>query len=402
MRISKVTPMVLGTEWRNLTIVKVETDEGLVGVGECRALNRTDGVLGYLSEAAPRYVIGEDPFNVERLVARMFREDFGRAGEIIMTVIALIEVACWDIIGKALNQPVYRLLGGAVRDNIKGYANGWYTGERTAEEFHAAAKRVLDKGYKALKFDPFGAGFYEMERAEKIYVIGLVEAVRDAVGPDVEILIEMHGRFNPVTAVEFARELARFKPSWLEEPVPPENLAAQKKASDAIAPLGIPVATGERLHTMYEYRELFELQACDIIQPDITHFGGILNTKKLAAWAEAYYVLVAPHNVGGPISTAAALHLAACTPNFKIQEHFNDFAEAYVKDAAPGNPEIEDGYFALPSGPRLGRDPRRRRRRGQSPPPRPLQSLRRRLASPLRRSGLTPATAGSIFLLSPD
>ena len=354
MRISKVTPMVLGTEWRNLTIVKVETDDGLVGVGECRALNRTDGVLGYLSEAAPRYVIGEDPFNVERLVARMFREDFGRAGEIIMTVIALVEVACWDIIGKALNQPVYRLLGGAVRDNIKGYANGWYTGERTAEEFHAAAKRVLAKGYKALKFDPFGAGFYEMERAEKNYVIGLVEAVRDAVGPDVEILIEMHGRFNPVTAVEFARELARFKPSWLEEPVPPENLAAQKKAADAIAPLGIPVATGERLHTMYEYRELFELQACDIIQPDIAHFGGILNTKKLAAWAEAYYVLIAPHNVGGPISTAAALHLAACTPNFKIQEHFNDFAEAYVKEAAPGNPEIEDGYFALPTGPGLG------------------------------------------------
>lgn len=354
MKISKVTPMVLGTEWRNLTIVKVETDEGLVGVGECRALNRTDGVLGYLSEAAPRYILGEDPFNVEALVARMFREDFGRAGEITQTVTALLEVACWDIIGKALDQPVYKLLGGAVRYQIKGYANGWYTGERTPDEFHAAAKKVLEKGYRALKFDPFGAGFYEMERAEKNYVISLVEAVRDAVGPDVEILIEMHGRFNPVTAVEFARELAPFKPSWLEEPVPPENIAAQKKAADAIAPLGIPVATGERLHTMYEYRELFELQACDIIQPDITHFGGILNTKKLAAWAEAYYMLIAPHNVGGPISTAAALHLAACTPNFKIQEHFNDFAEAYVKEAAPGNPEIEDGYFALPTGPGLG------------------------------------------------
>ena len=354
MKISKVTPMVLGTEWRNLTIVKVETDDGLVGLGECRALNRTDGVLGYLSEAAPRYILGEDPFNIESLVARMFREDFGRAGEITQTVTALLEVACWDIVGKALNQPVYKLLGGAVRNRIKGYANGWYTGERTPDEFHAAAKRVLAKGYKALKFDPFGAGFYEMERAEKTFVIGLVEAVRDAVGPDVEILIEMHGRFNPVTAVEFARELAPFKPSWLEEPVPPDNLAAQKKAADAIAPLGIPVATGERLHTMYEYRELFELQACDIIQPDITHFGGILNTKKLAAWAEAYYMLIAPHNVGGPISTAAALHLAACTPNFKIQEHFNDFSEAYVKKAAPGNPEIEDGYFALPSGPGLG------------------------------------------------
>jgi galactonate dehydratase len=354
MKITNVTPMVMGTEWRNLTFVKVETDEGLAGVGECRAINRTEAVLGYLNEAAPRYVLGEDPFNIERIVGRMFREDFGRAGEIIMSVTALIEVACWDIIGKATNQPVYRLLGGAVRPRIKAYANGWYTVERNADEFHAAAKRVLERGYRALKFDPFGAGFYEMDRAEKNRVVGLVEAVRDAVGPDVEILIEMHGRFNPATAIEMARELAPFKPSWLEEPVPPENLAALKKAADAIAPLGLPVATGERMHTLYEYRELFELQACDIIQPDITHFGGILNTKKLAAWAETYYMLIAPHNVGGPVSTAAALHLAACTPNFKIQEHFNDFTEAFVKEAAPGNPEVEDGYFALPNGPGLG------------------------------------------------
>jgi galactonate dehydratase len=354
MKITSVTPMVLGTRWRNLTFVKVETDEGLTGVGEARVLNRTDGVLGYLSEAVPRYVIGSDPFEVERLVQRMFREDFGRAGEIIMTATALIEIACWDIMGKALNQPVYRLLGGAVRDKIKAYANGWYTVERTPGEFHEAAKGVLEKGYRALKLDPFGAGFYEMDRAEKSRVIELVEAVRDAVGPEVDIMIEMHGRFNPATAIEMARELARFKPAWVEEPVPPENLAALKKASDAIAPLGVPIATGERMHTMYEYRELFELQAADIIQPDITHFGGILNTKKLAAWAEAYYMLIAPHNVGGPVSTAAALHLAACTPNFKVQEHFNDFAEAYVKEAAPGLPEVEDGHFSLPEGPGLG------------------------------------------------
>jgi galactonate dehydratase len=133
--------------------------------------------------------------------------------------------------------------------------------------------------------------------------------------------------------------------------VPPENLAALKKAAEHIR---IPVATGERIHARHEFRELFELQACDIIQPDITHFGGILETKKLAAWADAYYVLVAPHNVGGPVSTAANLHLAACTTNFKIQEHFNDFAEDFVKAAAPGNPEVVDGYFALPSGPGLG------------------------------------------------
>ncbi len=354
MKITKVTPMILGTKWRNLTFVKVETDEGLYGVGEARVLNRTDAVLGYLSEAAPRYVLGTDPFEIEKLVQRMFREDFGRAGEIIMTATALIEIACWDIMGKALNQPVYRLLGGAVRPRIKAYANGWYTVERTPGEFHEAAKGVIEKGYRALKFDPFGAGFYELDRAEKNRVISLVEAVRAAVGPDVEILIEMHGRFNPVTAVEMTTELARFKPSWVEEPVPPENLAALKKASDAIAPLGVPIATGERMHTMYEFRELFELQAADIIQPDITHFGGILNTKKLAAWAEAYYMLIAPHNVGGPVSTAAALHLAACTTNFKIQEHFNDFADAFVKEAAPGLPEVVDGYFALPSGPGLG------------------------------------------------
>ncbi len=354
MKITGITPLVLGTAWRNITFLKVETDEGLVGVGECRVVNRTEAVLGYLAEAAPRYIIGSDPFEIEKLVQRMMMEDYMRAGDIVMSGIAMVEVACWDIIGKALNQPVYRLLGGAVHDRIKAYANGWYTVERTPSEFHAAALAALAKGYRALKFDPFGAGYYELERPEKVKVVGLVEAVRDAVGPDVEILIEMHGRFNPVTAVEMARELAPFKPSWVEEPVPPENLAALKKAADAIAPLGIPIATGERLHTMPEFRELFELQAADIIQVDLTHFGGILQTKKLAAWADAYYMLMAPHNVGGPVSTAAALHLAATMPNFKIQEHFNDFAEAYVKDAAPGVPPVVDGYFALPSGPGLG------------------------------------------------
>ncbi|RPJ37487.1 MAG: mandelate racemase/muconate lactonizing enzyme family protein, partial [Chloroflexi bacterium] len=354
MKITRVMPLVLGTTWRNLTFVKVETDEGLVGVGEARSLNKDDALLGYLNEAVPRYVLGADPFEIERLVQGMFRGDFGRAGEIAMTGISVIEMACWDIMGKALNQPVFRLLGGAVRERIPAYANGWYTVERTPQEFHAAACRAVQKGYRALKFDPFGAGLYELERAEKLRTISLVEAVRDAVGPDVEILIEMHGRFNPVTAVDMINALSPYQPGWFEEPVPPENLPALKKVTDAVSPKGIPIATGERIHTLYEYRELFELRAADIIQPDITHIGGLLNTKKLAAWADAYYVLVAPHNVGGPVSTAAALHLAACTPNFKIQEHFNDFCEPYVKQAAPGNPEIADGHFPLPSGPGLG------------------------------------------------
>jgi galactonate dehydratase len=351
MKIVDVKTHVMSTAWRNLTFVRVITDDGLEGVGEVRMINHTDALIGYLAEAVPNHVLGHDPADIERLVRRMYLDDYARAGEIAMSAIATIEMACWDIVGKSLGKPVYALLGGAVRDRIKAYANGWYTVERTPEDFHAAAKAAVAKGYRALKFDPFGAGFYEMERSERIRAMALVEAVRDAIGPDNEILIEMHGRFNPATAIAIARDLEPFNPSWVEEPVPPENLAALKKAAEGI---NIPVATGERIHTRYEYRELFERQAADIIQPDITHFGGLMETKKVAAWADAYYMLVAPHNVGGPVSTAAALHFAASTPNFKIQEHFNDFSEEWVKAAAPGNPEVVDGYFSLPQGPGLG------------------------------------------------
>ena len=351
MRIVDVKTYVLGTAWRNLTFVEVHTDEGITGVGEARMLNHTDALLGYLAEAVPNHVLGSDPFQIEDLVFRMMRNDYARPDYVMMSGIAAIEIACWDIMGKALGLPVYQLLGGAVRDRIKAYANGWYTVERTPEEFAEAARRAVARGYRALKLDPFGAGYYELELEEKRRVVALVEAVREAVGPDVEILIEMHGRFNPATAIEMARLLEPYRPGWIEEPVPPHNLAALKKVAEQVT---IPVATGERIHTRYDFRELFELQAADIIQPDITHLGGLLETKKLAAWADAYYILVAPHNVCGPVGTAANLHLAACTTNFKIQEHFNDFAEEFVKAAAPGVPEVVDGFFPLPSGPGLG------------------------------------------------
>ncbi len=351
MKITKVRPLVMGTPWRNLTFLVLETDEGLTGVGEVRMINNTDALLGYLAEAAPRYVIGKDPFDRERMVDSMRRNDYSRAGEVAMSGIALVEMACWDIVGKALNQPVYRLMGGAVRQKIKAYANGWYTVERTPEEFAKAAKAVVARGYEAAKLDPFGSGFYELDRKERMRSISLVEAVRDAVGPDFDIFVEMHGRFNPAVAIGIARDLEPFRPGWVEEPVPPENLAALKKVSDAIQ---TPIATGERIHTRTECRELFELQACDIVQVDLGHFGGISEARKLAAWAESYYMLTAPHNVGGPVATAANLHLAACTPNFKIQEHFNDFADAWVKGAVKSYPEVVDGYFSLPEGPGLG------------------------------------------------
>jgi galactonate dehydratase len=351
MKIVEVRPLVLATPWRNLTFAVVRTDEGLDGVGEVRMVNHTEALLGYLKEAVPIHVIGSDPFAIESLLQRMWHADYARAGEVAMSAIALIEIACWDIVGKALGQPVHRLIGGAVRDRIKAYANGWYTVERTPAEFHDAARRVVERGYRALKLDPFGAGSMELEREERIRAIGLVEAVRDAIGPSADLMIEMHGRFTPATAIALSRELERFEPAWIEEPVPPENARAMARVARKA---GIPVATGERIHVRHEFRELFELGAVDILQPDITQCGGILETVKLAAWAEAYYVMVAPHNVGGPVSTAAALHVAARTPNFKVLEHFNDFADEFVKAAAPGNPEVVDSSFAVPEAPGLG------------------------------------------------
>jgi len=353
MRISEVETFVVGTEWRNLTIVRLSTDEGLTGLGEARMVNHTEALLGYIREAAGRHIIGHDPFRIEELVLKLTRDDFSRPGEVLSSGLACFEMACWDIVGKALGRPVYDLLGGPVRERIKAYANGWYRVEREPEEFYAAARRVVERGYRALKVDPFGPGYYELEREEKLRAVALVEAVREAVGPQTEILLEMHGRFSPAQALEMIRLLEPYGLGWAEEPVPPTNLKALKKVSEG-APAGIPVATGERIHQRGEYRELFELQAADVIQPDISHIGGLLETKKLAAWADACYVTVAPHNVGGQIGTAAALHLAACTTNFRIQEYFNDFADPWLKRVAPGLPEVEDGCFPLPRGPGLG------------------------------------------------
>ena len=351
MRITNIDTHVVGTPWRNLTYVTVHTDEGLSGVGEARMLGHTDALLGYLNEAARRHVLGSDPFDIEDLVRRMKYGDFGRAGEIVMSGIACVEMACWDILGKALGQPVWRLLGGRVRDRVKAYANGWYTVDRTPEEFHAAARRVVERGYRALKLDPFGAGRMELDHDETVRSIALVEAVRDAIGPECELLVEMHGRFSPATAIRLARLLEPYDPAWLEEPCPPENLKALAKVS---AHTGLPIATGERIHDRIEFRELLELQAADIVQPDVGHLGGIAETRKLAAAAETYYVQLAPHNVGGPVLTAASLQLGVCVPNFKILEHFNDFADARITSVAKGAPAVVDGYFTVPQAPGLG------------------------------------------------
>ncbi|MGW2956120.1 mandelate racemase/muconate lactonizing enzyme family protein, partial [Streptomyces eurythermus] len=289
MRITGISTHVVGTPWRNLTYVQVHTDEGITGVGETRMLGHTDALIGYLREAEVNHILGSDPFAVEDLVRRMKYGDYGRAGEIVMSGIAVVEMACWDIKGKALGVPVWQLLGGKVTDKVKAYANGWYTTERTPEAYHKAAQGVMERGYRALKIDPFGTGHFELDHQETLYAVSLIEAVRDAIGPDAELMLEMHGRFSPATAVRLAKEMAPFKPAWLEEPVPPENLKALRKVADKV---DIPVATGERIHDRIEFRELFDSQAVDIIQPDVGHIGGIWETRKLAATAETHYMLV--------------------------------------------------------------------------------------------------------------
>jgi L-alanine-DL-glutamate epimerase and related enzymes of enolase superfamily len=231
VRITGISTHVVGTPWRNLTYVQVHTDEGITGVGETRMLGHTDALLGYLHEAQANHILGSDPFAVEDLVRRMKYGDYGRAGEIVMSGIAVIEMACWDIKGKALGVPVWQLLGGKVTDRVKAYANGWYTTERTPEAYHKAAQEVVARGYKALKIDPFGTGHFELDHAATLYSVSLIEAVRDAIGPETELMLEMHGRFSPSTAVRLAHELAPFKPAWLEEPVPPENLKALEKVA---------------------------------------------------------------------------------------------------------------------------------------------------------------------------
>lgn len=350
MRITDYRTYVVATPWRNLTYLILETDEGIRGVGEARVVGRTHTVLEYLKEAR-RHFIGHDAFDVEALYRRFTLLDFGVAGELAMTALALVEMACWDCIGKKANLPVYQLLGGKVRESIPAYANGWYRVEREPEQFAEAARRVVARGYRALKFDPFGAGDLELTPAELRRSLQLVEAVHGAVGDRAQLLIEMHGRFAPHQAIALARALERFEPGWLEEPCRPQDLGALAVVARRTS---IPIATGERLYSAHAYRELFELRAAAVVQPDINQCGGLLEAKKIASTAETYSVMVAPHNVGGVVSTTAALHLLATLRNGKVLEHFNDFADCEVKAAGAPYPEVVDGCFALPRGPGWG------------------------------------------------
>ena len=350
MKITGFRTLVLGTPWRNLTYLVLETDEGLTGVGEARVLGKTHTVNEYLKDAQ-RHFVGYSPFDVEALFRRMTLLDFGKPGEVVHTGIALVELACWDIIGKACGQPVYNLLGGKVRDTVPAYANGWYTVERSPEEFAAAASRVLDRGYRGMKFDPFGNGDLELTREQFHSSMDLIEAVASVAGTRAQIMLEMHGRFTPAQAREIARYVEKYNPAWIEEPTRPGDIPALTSVRQHTY---LPIATGERLYGAQEFVALWQSGAADIIQPDITQCGGILETKKIAATAETYSMMVAPHNVGGIVSTMAALHLSLTLRNGKVLEHFNDFADPGVKKAGTNYPEVVDGLFHAPEGPGWG------------------------------------------------
>jgi len=353
MKITDLRTTVVGTPWRELVFLELMTDEGLIGVSEARMVNKTSTLVACIGELAPRYVIGTDPFDVERLTWNVIRAEYGRAGEIAQSTLASFEVACWDLMGQSLNVPVWKILGGRFRDRVPAYANGWYQAERDPKAIAALARTVVERGYRALKLDPFGAASAELPADGRRRAVEIVAAVRNAVGADVQILIEMHGRFTPATAVAVAGLLEPYDPEWIEEPVPPENATALARVRSATR---LPIATGERAHTMEDMRPLIEGGLVDVIQVDLTHFGGFLSMKRLAGWADAYSLLMAPHNVCGPVGTMANVHFAVATPNYKVLEHFNDFADAWVHELVDGAPRVDaaDGCFALPDRPGLG------------------------------------------------
>jgi galactonate dehydratase len=344
---------VVGAPWRELVFLELMTDAGLAGTAEVRIVNKTDTLLACIGELAPRYVIGSDPFDVERLAWNVQRAEYGRPGEVTQSALAAFDVACWDLMGQALGVPVWKLLGGRFRDRVPAYANGWYTSKRDPAAIARLAQDVVKRGYRALKLDPFGAASAELTPPDRRGAVDIVAAVREAVGPDVQIMVEMHGRFTPATAADVAVRLEPYEPEWIEEPVPPENAAALRRVRQATR---LSIATGERAHTPADIRDFIEGGCVDVVQVDLTHFGGFLAMKRLAGWADAYYLLLAPHNVCGPVGTMANLHLAVATSNYKVLEHFNDFADAWVQDLVDHPPSVDrkDGCFPVPERPGLG------------------------------------------------
>jgi galactonate dehydratase len=336
---------------RTWVLVKVSTDEGVHGWGEAGIEGKEKTVAQAIAELE-RQLVGRDPFQIELLWQEMYRHAFWVGGPVLTSAISGVEHALWDIKGKALGVPVWQLLGGKVRDRVRAYANGWFRGCKTPKQFAKAAGETVEKGYTALKWDPFGGASLFITHEQEELAVAIVREVRNAVGPKIDLLIEVHGRLSPANAIRLAHRLEEFQPFWYEEPIPPENIDALATVARSIQ---IPVATGERLYTVWGFKDVLEKQAAAVVQPDISHAGGIFELRKIAAMAQVYYVGMAPHNPNGPICTAASVQLDACTPNFLIQEFV--VSDAQVRADIVKEPlQILDGHFLVPEGPGLGID----------------------------------------------
>jgi len=350
MKIKEIKTYFAAAVWRNFVIVEITTDEGVKGYGE--------GTLGDFEKTIEAAVNDLKPFLINRdieineITNFFLRNFFWRNGPILSTAESAIEQALWDAIGKTVKQPVYRLLGGKAVNKVKVYANGFISGGAKPNEFASAAVKTIEKGYRALKFDPFGGSGPNITRSELDIAKERIKAVRDAVGNDIDLMIEAHGRFNTRTAIKIAKEIERYEPFWLEEPVPEENIEAMSEVRKAS---GVPIAAGERIVSRNRFWELLSQRAVDIIQPDVCHIGGIKPLVEVGAMANVNYVTVAPHNPNGPIATAATLNALVTMPNALILEFWLD-AETVRHDLIKEYFDVRDGYIYPNDKPGLGID----------------------------------------------
>ena len=338
---------------KNLCFVRIDTDEGIHGWGECYTQADRDIQVTTHIDRLKRYLVGRDPTNIKHFIQIVFDDFAGRRGAMdLWCAVSGLEQAMWDITGKVCGVPIHKLLGGPVRERIRVYANGWGEGGWDSGIIAERASEVVEQGFTALKFDPIpGPWRTFVDKRVENQTVENVRAVRQAVGQDVDILVEMHRRLAPMHAIKIARQIEEYEPFWYEEPVLAENIDALAAAKREIR---IPVVTGEELYTKFEFREVFEKQAADIINPDVCNVGGILELKEIGAMAEPYFVAVSPHNYNSTtLGLAATIQVSATMPNFLITEYFLNL-EDFGKDITVNPFEVNNGYIELPETPGLG------------------------------------------------
>lgn len=331
--------------------VRIHTDEGISGIGEASLQQKEIAVRAEV-EAYRDFLIGQDPTRIEHIWNALHRRTVWSGGPVTMTAISGIEQALWDIKGKMAGLPVYELLGGRVREKVKAYANGWFGGAGTADELATKAAAVVAEGFDTIKWYPFGPVAQLITQEEEERAIARMQAIREAVGPDVNIAVDVRNRLNVWSAIRMAQKLQPYDVYWFEEPLLWDNISTLAEVARAV---DVPIAVGERLYTRWEFREVLENNVVRFIQPDICHAGGIWELRKIAAMAEVYYVMVAPHNSNGSISTVASVHLDACTPNAPVQEIIHRNIPVY-NDLLTEPLVIEDGHIRPPDGPGWGVD----------------------------------------------